>query len=251
VNEDNFIVGQTEGRAFTWELGGAVTVFGPGTGMYAVSDDRHAAGFRFVTSDITAADVWVGGTLPYYLGHLGSGASSAARDIENFPVVVGWSEYDQARRGLTHAFLWEDGTMHDLGTLGGSVSGADGVAVSKWPDKSYSTMYIVGYAETAGGDHHAFLWNDGYMIDLGTLPTHDYSRALAVNRSGVAVGLSRGGFFDQRAVMWVGGSIIDLNTLIDPKEGWVLGAALAINEAGQIVGGGTLHGVPRAFVLTP
>ena len=251
VNESGFIVGQAEGRAFTYPLGGAVTVFGAGTGMYAVDDAMNAAGFRFVTADIQAADVWVGGVTPYYLGHLGSGASSTARDIENVPVVVGWSEHDQARRGLNHAFLWEDGTMSDLGTLGGSFSGADAVAVSKWPDPSYATMFIAGSAQVPGGDHHAFLWTAGVMSDLGTLPGHDYSRALGVNRSGIAVGISRSPAFEQRAVMWESGTIIDLNTLVDPKEGWILNSAFAINEAGQIVGSGIHFGELRAFVMTP
>lgn len=205
----------------------------------------------WTSSSTTAADLWLGGTTPYYLGHLGSGISSTAADIEDVPVVVGWSDYDQARPGYHHAFLWEHDKMRDLGTLGGEMSKADGVAVTTWPDPSYATMYIVGDAETAAFESHAFLWNAGTMVDLGVLPGHNESRALAVNRAGVAVGISRNGVVEQRAVMWAGGAMIDLNTLIDPKSGWFLNAASDINEAGHIVGSGLYWGQPRAFVMKP
>jgi hypothetical protein len=43
----------------------------------------------------------------------------------------------------------------------------------------------------------------------------------------------------------------DLNNLIAPGSGWLLGAAYAINDRGQIVGVGTHNGQDRAFLLTP
>ena len=45
--------------------------------------------------------------------------------------------------------------------------------------------------------------------------------------------------------------MVDLNTLLPADSGWVLLSANAINDAGQIVGEGTLDGEPRAFLLTP
>jgi hypothetical protein len=45
--------------------------------------------------------------------------------------------------------------------------------------------------------------------------------------------------------------MVDLNTRIDPRLGWELDAAAAINDAGQIVGSGRHHGKARAFLLTP
>jgi probable HAF family extracellular repeat protein len=43
----------------------------------------------------------------------------------------------------------------------------------------------------------------------------------------------------------------DLNKLIPAHSGWVLETAYSINDAGQIVGYGTLNKQQRAFLLTP
>ena len=47
------------------------------------------------------------------------------------------------------------------------------------------------------------------------------------------------------------GLVTDLNTLIPPDSGWELQSAEDINNAGQIVGAGTIHGQHHAFLLTP
>jgi probable HAF family extracellular repeat protein len=48
-----------------------------------------------------------------------------------------------------HAFLWENGAMTDLGTLGGNYSVA--VVINE-------RGQVVGYSLTASGEEHAFLW---------------------------------------------------------------------------------------------
>jgi len=53
-----------------------------------------------------------------------------------------------------------------------------------------------------------------------------------------------------RAVIWnESGAITDLDNMVS-AAGWVLTSATAINDYGDIVGTGTLNGVPHGFLLT-
>ena len=45
--------------------------------------------------------------------------------------------------------------------------------------------------------------------------------------------------------------LLNLNTMIAANSGWILTKALAINNAGQIVGVGQFNGQTRAFLLSP
>jgi len=53
------------------------------------------------------------------------------------------------------------------------------------------------------------------------------------------------------ATLWENGQVYNLNDLIRPRSGWVLKYATAINEVGQIVGGGEYRGKSHTFLLTP
>jgi probable HAF family extracellular repeat protein len=84
---------------------------------------------------------------------------------------------------------------------------------------------VAGSSAVADSDTiHAVLWQDGQLTDLG--PGH----GLGINDAGMVVG-QRG----QTAALWRDGHWIDLGTL-----GGFYSAALAINNAGVIVGEGLL-----------
>jgi hypothetical protein len=51
--------------------------------------------------------------------------------------------------------------------------------------------------------------------------------------------------------MYVGGVMVDLNQLLPINSGWTIDAAYGINDAGDIVGIGTLGGQTDAFELLP
>jgi len=143
--------------------------------------------------------------------------------------------------GEAHAFLYTDGVMIDLGTLGGSWS--QSVALN-------AAGQVAGNGATANdGETHAFLYTDGVMIDLGTLggPT---STAQAINGAGDVVGFSDAPD-GTRAFVYTQGQLLDLNTLIPADSGWRLDYATGINDSGQIIGSGIVDGASHAFLLTP
>src|SRR6476619_7179343 len=71
----------------------------------------------------------------------------------------------------------------DLDTLGGTISHAFGM-------NTYGD--VVGSSTIASGIQHAFLYHNGTMSDLGVLSGDTSSLALAINDSGLVVGLSHG-----------------------------------------------------------
>jgi probable HAF family extracellular repeat protein len=72
------------------------------------------------------------------------------------------------------------------------------------------------------------------MRDLGTLGGRR-SFANAINESGVIVGdADLAGDEVRAAFIYMDGLMHNLNTLIDPAEGWTLYSARGINDAGQI-----------------
>ena len=93
--------------------------------------------------------------------------------------IVGWSQL--AGSSDDRAFIWEDGVMTDLGTLGGASAIAWGIN---------NRGQVVGTSTLANGTPRAFLWEKGTMIDLGVLSGSGASSAAGINDHGDVVGLS-------------------------------------------------------------
>jgi hypothetical protein len=47
--------------------------------------------------------------------------------------------------------------------------------------------------------------------------------------------------------LYSGGHVANLNSLLPLNSGWILDDAISINDAGEIVGGGTHNGLSRGF----
>jgi len=135
--------------------------------------------------------------------------------------------------------------MTDLGTLGGTSSGAYGIN---------NSGQIVGNASIAGNTAaHAFLYSGGIINDLGILDGATSSFAFGINNSGQVVGFSEtvGDNTANRAFLYTNGAMLDLNSLISADSGWALKVASAINDSGQIIGSGIINGQTHAFLMTP
>jgi probable HAF family extracellular repeat protein len=85
-----------------------------------------------------------------------------------------------------------DGVLFGIGTFGGNASNA-----SSLNDKGV----VVGSAsvDDTRGVSHAFVWKDGVMTDLGTLPGKEDSHATNINNHGVIVGYSTTSWLDRTA----------------------------------------------------
>jgi probable HAF family extracellular repeat protein len=169
------------------------------------------------------------------LGVLAGDSSSVAWGINENGDVVGWS----SGPGGLRAFVRTDG-----GAM---------VALPGLPSRpqTYARSIndagdIVGTATAGGTDlGHAVLWRSGVIQDLGTLGTGAFSEAWAINNFGQIVGRS----------YTAGGSFLGIHGFIytkadglrDLTPGSDGGAALGINDAGEVTGYKTALGGYHAF----
>jgi len=220
------------------------------------------------------------------LGTLG-GTDANALIVNDCGQVTGWSFTNLAPSTncffplTTDPFLWENGTMTDLGTLGGTCgfpnwlnNQGDVVGQSNLAGDSAFHPFlwrrgrirdlgtlggnfgsalsiseargIVGWATTPGDQAvHGFLWKRDRMSDLGVISGTLCSKAYAVNSKREVVGSSDDDCFgaNAHAFLWEGGGpMVDLNSLIPPGSSLELTFAYAINDRGEIVGSGVPPG---------
>lgn len=214
------------------------------------------------------------------LGTLG-GADSYATDVSGSGIVVGGASTSS---GALHAYAY-DGTMRDLGTLGGgswsaayAINGSGQVvgygdvgggafSAFLWTTTGGMTPLgtlggrssyamdisdsgtVVGHSQVSSGYLHAFLYDGSQMRDLGTLGGNS-SFAYDVNSAGQVVGYSYVAGADvTHAFLYSSGLLRDLNSLIASDSGWLLTEAYGIDDAGRIAGTGLYNGEQRAFLL--
>ena len=121
--------------------------------------------------------------------------------------------------------LWQNGTVTDLGTLGGVRSTATAIN---------GNGQVTGWGTTSSGAVDGFLYSNGTLTDLGSFTP------AAINDNGVMVG---GPYIDS------GGTVQNLNTLI-PAGSPTIQNATAINDNGQIAASAT-GSTSGAVLLNP
>jgi probable HAF family extracellular repeat protein len=151
-----------------------------------------------------------------------------------------------------HAVLWENGSVTDLGNLGGTANPAQ-LAIGNTAYAINNQGQVTGVSALSSTTAHAFLWTwETGMRDLGTLPG---DILLGINNRGEVIGnsaTSAGPMANPHPFLWKDGVMVDLNTLIPAGSPLLLLTAAAINDRGQITGFGvTSEGDVHAYLATP
>ena len=225
----------------------------------SVNNRGWIAGYSNLAGDQSRhATLWLDGTA-FDLGTLGGPNSSVAWPVKNTNgVLVGIAQTSTPEplgenwscaaffpgataTGFTClGFVWEDGVMRALPTLGGNNGFATG---------ANNRGQVVGWAENTVHDptcvppqvlqFRAVVWGPGDQIrELPPLPGDTSTAATAINDRGQVVGIS--GACDQavgrhtaaHAVLWEKGKATDIGNL----GGATWNTPMAINQHGDVVG---------------
>ena len=238
---------------------------------YGINNAGQVTGYSYTPTSVDAF-LFSNGQLLDVKNTLG-GSTSIGYGLNDTGQVTGEAAISRFNNTF-HAFLYTDGQMHDLGTLGGSsagqgvnntgqVTGYSQVRVGNvlvhhaflYADGQMTDLgtlgglgsegvainsagQITGNASASSGNSHVFLYSHGRMIDLGLLSAGPYSQSygLALNSTGEVVGAAvSNADLVTSAFVYRDGQMLDLNNLIDPALHLTLTEATAINDEGQIV----------------
>ncbi len=241
INAAGTVVGTSysSGAPFVaeWSNGQAANLGLSGYGT-AINDAGQIAGGMLTPAGQLHAFLWSNGNL-VDLGTLPGMSWSSAYGINRSGQVVGTS----SAGGRSSAFVSNGNT---LTAVAGSLGGANsyGMAIN-------NSGTVAGSAQTAQGYLHAFESTANGMIDLGTLGGSQ-SYAYGINDAGTVVGYSfLAGNQSTDAFVYLGGVLMDLNTLLSADSGWSVDAAYGIDNNGDIAAVGTLNNQLYAVELQP
>ena len=269
-NDRGLVVGYSYGpngqHAVLWDAHDRVTDLGTLPGYKfsvarSINSQGQVVGYAFSPSAGSGplggparAFLWQSGKM-IDLGTVSGCTSSRAYSINDRGQIAGWVLTND---DATHAMVYQNGVMHDIGTLGGKTSLATAIN---------NQGQVVGAAQRYDGTVASFFWQNGTMHDIGRLADDDIrGRAWSINDLGQVVGLSYGFSY---------GHAVDLNSFgghpyiwdiahgIRPLAALMRGdpanthnifhsyTVFSINNKGEILGLNFLPGIRRMFLLKP
>jgi len=204
-----------------WMSDEEVAPNGPPEIRFSINDRGDIAGHKIVPGGI-APVFWKNGQI-YDLAVLPGYQYAEVFDINASGQMVGESLNGSwlSPSAMRATVFSVEGDPIDLGTLGGAKAYAGGIN---------DQGDIVGGAENALGQTHAFLYKNGVMQDIGTLGG-TISNANAINNKGEIAGRSLLANGAIRGFLYSDGVMTDLGTL-----GGASSVAFDINDKGEIVG---------------
>ena len=227
---------------------------------YGINDNGQIDGFSTLPGDTVQHSFVIEKGVMTDLGTLGGANSESFANLNNAIQVAGTAETavtDPNNENFCSfgtnliclGFIWQNGIMTPLRTLGGTNGQAAAINDSG---------QVAGYSETSTADpscpapqvlqFRPTVWTAGHAKALPLYPGDTEGAAFWMNNSGEVVGAS--GVcapYDPRyalplqprhAVVWRDGKPVDLGNL----GGQFQNAAFAINDLGQIVGGSDIAG---------
>jgi hypothetical protein len=203
-------------RAVRWEANGTATVLGSPGGA-------HAGYSTTVAGRINSSGQTTGYAMKYVSG------------VQRGTLPVRWDA---------------SGAITELETLGTSYTGDTGGEGYAINDSGQVAGSVDKYVSGSFKGSRPVRWDStGAAMELDLLGTTSSGftagEAYDINAAGFTVGAvdrydDLGGRLGSRAVYWrLDGSVVDLNTLIDPLSGWILTEADSISENGWISGLGS------------
>jgi probable HAF family extracellular repeat protein len=278
-----YAVGPDGGRrAVVWRGGTVIdlgTLGGADSEAFGINDDGRVVGYADTAAAAWRAFLYSDGVMTD-LGTLPGGTASVATGINAAGRIVGYSQVVCGDRCpscptcmVSRAFLYEDGTMKDLGLPG---------VLDSWAAAINRNGDIAGGYRDEQGNTRAFVVRGGTMTDLGV--GTEFGNASDVNDLGHVVGAagpyivesggcvasgplaflwasgvvfgpetsqqssSRATGINNRdqivgdvfgcgeagGFLWEAGRSYDLDSLLMPDEDWHIEHALAINDRGRI-----------------
>jgi probable HAF family extracellular repeat protein len=212
INDHGQIVGGDGLHAYVWDRGTLTEIPTSGDFAYAAAIDNRGqvvgASFNSGSAD---GFLWDNGGVtdlgPFLPTDINDRGDIVASTAEN--------------RGV----LLQDGSVIDLGTLGGAYT---------TPLEINKRGEVVGFSSTTTNSGQPFHWENGSMTALGFLPGGTYGAVDDLNDRGQLVGYSQGPppTFGNHLVLWENGRIRDLGL----PEGFYYVEPTAINNRGDIVG---------------